>query len=87
MAALKLMGSVENDLGKNELDDLQGWCLRRQLNSEGSVGGFQGRVNKDADSCYSFWIGGTLNLIGSFDLIHKDRLILPYHDHLLYLKN
>ena len=34
------------------------WCLQRQ------VGGFQGRVNKDPDTCYSFWVGGSLQLLG-----------------------
>ena len=28
------------------------------------VGGFQGRPNKDEDTCYSFWIGATLALLG-----------------------
>lgn len=27
------------------------------------VGGFQGRTNKLADSCYSFWLGGTIPII------------------------
>lgn len=37
-------------------------CFRynRQCN------GFQGRTNKDPDSCYSFWIGATLSILGAF---------------------
>jgi prenyltransferase beta subunit len=31
--------------------------------------GFQGRINKDPDTCYSFWIGATLKLLGGFDLV------------------
>ena len=32
------------------------------------IGGFQGRVNKVADTCYSFWVGGTLTLLGELPL-------------------
>ena len=35
------------------------------------VGGFQGRPSKDADTCYSFWIGGSLKLLGSLDFVDK----------------
>lgn len=37
------------------------WCMKRQAL------GFQGRTNKDCDSCYSFWIGASLYLLQSFD--------------------
>ena len=36
------------------------WCERRQS------GGYNGRTNKDPDSCYSFWIGATLSMLGQF---------------------
>lgn len=42
---------------------LQQWCLQRQVVS----GGYNGRTNKLPDSCYSFWIGATLDIIGTFD--------------------
>jgi prenyltransferase beta subunit len=29
------------------------------------VSGYQGRANKEPDSCYSFWIGATLQLLGN----------------------
>lgn len=29
--------------------------------------GFEGRTNKTPDSCYSFWIGATLAMLGSFE--------------------
>lgn len=32
--------------------------------------GYNGRTNKDNDSCYSFWIGATLHLLGVFGLTH-----------------
>lgn len=28
--------------------------------------GYQGRTNKDPDSCYSFWVGGSLSMLGLF---------------------
>eukprot|EP00966_Prymnesium_polylepis_P043145 1002147-Prymnesium_polylepis.1 len=34
--------------------ELVQWCVGRQR------GGFQGRPNKDEDTCYSFWIGASL---------------------------
>lgn len=39
---------------------LTGFLRKRQCN------GFQGRTNKDPDSCYSFWIGATLSILGAF---------------------
>jgi geranylgeranyl transferase type-1 subunit beta len=44
-----------------------GWCCARQN------AGFQGRINKDDDTCYSFWIGATLVLLDSVDLINKEE--------------
>ncbi|GJP61439.1 hypothetical protein CLOP_g18602 [Closterium sp. NIES-67] len=41
------------------------WCLQRQ----GVEGGFQGRPNKPADTCYAFWVGGTLSMLGADQLI------------------
>eukprot|EP01039_Chlorochromonas_danica_P005664 gene5664-6246_t len=32
----------------------------------GGGGGFQGRANKAADSCYSYWIGASLAILGVF---------------------
>lgn len=40
------------------------WSLQRQLT------GFQGRINKATDTCYSFWIGGALAVMGSMDLVN-----------------
>jgi geranylgeranyl transferase type-1 subunit beta len=35
----------------------------------------QGRPNKPADSCYSFWIGGVLQVLGAADLINPEYLM------------
>lgn len=45
------------------------WCLARQ------VDGFQGRVSKPVDTCYSFWIGGSLALFNAYEFVDKDANI------------
>ena len=44
------------------------WLLHRQ------VTGFQGRINKDQDSCYTWWVGATLHMLGCFDLVDHNQL-------------
>jgi geranylgeranyl transferase type-1 subunit beta len=44
------------------------WLVQRQ------VSGFQGRINKDQDSCYSWWIGATLQMLGFFDVVELVHL-------------
>lgn len=58
IASLVLMNRLDS-LGSVRRDRLIRWCLMRQNN------GYNGRTNKDNDSCYSFWIGATLNLLGA----------------------
>ena len=48
--------------------DLIRWCVSRQ------VGGMQGRPNKLEDTCYSYWIGGTLQLLNCKELLDQCRL-------------
>ena len=43
-------------LDPKKKDRLIQWCLNRQTT------GFNGRVNKPWDTCYSFWIGATLKV-------------------------
>ncbi|EFN83962.1 geranylgeranyl transferase type-1 subunit beta [Harpegnathos saltator] len=45
------------ELSNIQLSRLRRWCLMRQ------DGGFQGRPGKPSDTCYSFWVGATLNLL------------------------
>lgn len=48
------------------------WCVnRQQLQLDG---GMQGRPNKAEDTCYSYWIGGTLHLLSSKSLLDRSRL-------------
>ncbi len=48
-------------------DELVRWLVFRQ------VDGFQGRCNKDADSCYAFWNGATLHLLGKHSLVDIEK--------------
>ena len=56
------MNELENVLSEKQLERLKRWCLMRQDR------GFQGRPGKLSDSCYSFWIGATLQLLGVSEL-------------------
>ncbi|WVZ72276.1 hypothetical protein U9M48_020762 [Paspalum notatum var. saurae] len=77
VAALHLMGFIQVDLASNLNDSasidmrmLLEWCLQRQVND----GGFQGRRNKASDTCYAFWVGGVLKIIGAHHLIDSCAL-------------
>ncbi|VVC33164.1 Terpenoid cyclases/protein prenyltransferase alpha-alpha toroid,PFTB repeat [Cinara cedri] len=70
IASLSLLESLSLVLDKRKLKVLERWVVNRQFN-----GGFQGRINKDPDTCYSFWLGATLSIIGSLDRIHKNENI------------
>lgn len=60
------MGKLETVLNEQGwYDELIQWCVHRQ------IGGMQGRPNKAEDTCYSYWIGGTLRLLGN----SEDRLL------------
>ena len=57
------LDKVDSPASSTWRSDLIYWCVNRQ------VGGMQGRPNKDEDTCYSYWIGGTLRLLGKDDLL------------------
>ncbi|XP_078698686.1 geranylgeranyl transferase type-1 subunit beta-like [Branchiostoma floridae x Branchiostoma belcheri] len=63
VASLCLMNRVQETFSDRQLDGLKRWCLFRQQS------GFQGRPNKPTDTCYSFWVGGTLKLLDCYSLI------------------
>lgn len=72
VASLVLMDrtSVLND--DDWRKQLLHWCVhRQQLQLDG---GMQGRPNKAEDTCYSYWIGGTLHLLQSKSLLDQPRL-------------
>lgn len=66
IASLHLMDQLEH-LNEEEKGGIIKWCIRRQSS------GFQGRPYKDPDTCYSFWVGGTLALLNSFKLINDQE--------------
>jgi len=49
----------------NDRENLIRWCIFNQGE------GFIGRTNKKADTCYSFWIGATLKILGCYDFTNK----------------
>ena len=56
IASLSLMGRLHDTFSRRQLDGVRRWCLFRQQT------GFQGRPNKPVDTCYSFWVGATLEV-------------------------
>jgi geranylgeranyl transferase type-1 subunit beta len=75
LVLLQRLDSVLDDNGNNNNNsstwrsELVHWCVSRQ------VAGMQGRPNKDEDTCYSYWIGATLRLVGGRDdLLNHDLL-------------
>ncbi|KAF8395106.1 hypothetical protein HHK36_019047 [Tetracentron sinense] len=77
VAALRLMGFIEDDvLSKSTPSSiinvplLLEWSLQRQA----ADGGFQGRPNKDSDTCYAFWVGGVLRILGGHNFLNKEAL-------------
>ncbi|BBN12889.1 geranylgeranyl transferase type-1 subunit beta [Marchantia polymorpha subsp. ruderalis] len=53
-----------------DVDRAMKWCMNRQ--AEG--GGFQGRPNKPADTCYAFWLGGSLRMFEIDHLCNHEQL-------------
>lgn len=62
VASLVLMDKLE-DIGAASKQALVFWCEQRVQ----TEGGYNGRTNKDPDSCYSFWVGATLEMLGCFN--------------------
>ncbi|KAK2163207.1 hypothetical protein NP493_1477g00021 [Ridgeia piscesae] len=69
VASLMLMGRLHSTLTPRQREHLKRWCIMRQQT------GFQGRPNKPADTCYSFWVGATLKLLDAFNFTNA------YHNH------
>ncbi|XP_065199908.1 geranylgeranyl transferase type-1 subunit beta [Planococcus citri] len=67
IAALHLLDQLKTALNPNQLKRIQRWLILRQQS------GFQGRPEKDVDTCYSFWVGAALKLIDSFDFVDREK--------------
>ncbi|EJU02944.1 terpenoid cyclases/Protein prenyltransferase [Dacryopinax primogenitus] len=63
VAALNL---ASHPLQGEERDRTVRWLVHRQR------GGFQGRIEKEQDACYSFWCGAALTLLGCADFVDRD---------------
>lgn len=77
VAALQLMGFINCDSSSKpaksmviDVTLLVEWSLQRL----GVDGGFQGRANKPSDTCYAFWVGGVLKILGSYHFLDKAAL-------------
>ncbi|CAI5441675.1 unnamed protein product [Caenorhabditis angaria] len=48
--------------------------------------GFHGRAHKPDDSCYAFWIGASLNILGAYNLVStthvREFLMIAQHSHI-----
>ena len=69
LASLALMGRLDQCLSVKLKERLKKWCVFRQ------VTGFHGRPNKRVDTCYSFWVGGSLKLLDAGNLLSREDLI------------
>ena len=88
VAALYLLGALEKDddtLSATQKEKLIRWLLCRQEDIENILklrfdednvigGGLQGRPNKPADSCYTFWVGAALKMLQVSDLVDSPAL-------------
>jgi protein farnesyltransferase subunit beta len=54
------------------LDRALEWIAHRQMRSEG---GFNGRTNKLVDSCYSFWVGASFELIKQMKKLQASEVL------------
>lgn len=63
VAVLTLMGQLHSSLTEKQLEGLRRWAIMRQES------GFQGRANKQVDTCYSFWVGATLQMLQFFNMV------------------
>ena len=62
IASLFLSKRLHDAIDDTKLERLKKWLIFRQID------GFQGRPNKAQDTCYSFWVGATLEMLHTFQL-------------------
>ncbi|XP_039291534.1 geranylgeranyl transferase type-1 subunit beta isoform X2 [Nilaparvata lugens] len=85
VASLTLMGRLHTTFNSKQvfklillLEGLRRWAIMRQEN------GFQGRPNKEVDTCYSFWVGATLKMLDmltSMDFVENRSFVMStQHD-------
>ncbi|XP_071546819.1 geranylgeranyl transferase type-1 subunit beta isoform X2 [Panulirus ornatus] len=69
VATLHLMGKLDLALSDMQKQRLMRWLVGRQIG-----GGLQGRPNKPPDTCYTFWIGASLKLLGGLNYLDLEAL-------------
>lgn len=71
VSAYSLAGQLEQRFPSKRRSRLVSWLLARQSESTECTGygGFNGRIGKFKDSCYSFWCGASLAVLSSHHLI------------------
>lgn len=79
LASLVLFKKIDEIPNKTKLIE---FLVNRQVpwepsREKGCIGGFQGRINKYPDSCYSFWNGASLKILGFESFINKES-VKPY---------
>eukprot|EP00039_Didymoeca_costata_P002271 m.58852 g.58852 ORF g.58852 m.58852 type:complete len:425 (-) comp11203_c0_seq1:19-1293(-) len=67
ISSLYMMGRL-NAISTEKREELLGWLLMRQES------GFQGRPHKPVDTCYSWWVGSTIYLLGEGALINTKEI-------------
>uniref|UniRef100_A0A0K8SRS5 Geranylgeranyl transferase type-1 subunit beta n=1 Tax=Lygus hesperus TaxID=30085 RepID=A0A0K8SRS5_LYGHE len=67
VASLVLMNQLTETLSKKQIEGLRRWAIMRQ------VSGFQGRANKQEDTCYAFWVGATLKMLDFYQMVNFEE--------------
>jgi len=70
LASLKLLNRLDALPNREGLIE---WLVSRQVADVPAGCGFQGRINKLPDTCYSFWIGASLHILESLHLIDQSE--------------
>jgi geranylgeranyl transferase type-1 subunit beta len=82
VASLVLMDKLNDVIDLKWKNDLIYWCVQRQQQPphDGGTtgGGMQGRPNKLEDTCYSYWVGATLRLLGHKETLLDENLLTGY---------
>ncbi|KAK3866606.1 hypothetical protein Pcinc_022531 [Petrolisthes cinctipes] len=69
VATLHLLGHLHTALSNSQRQRLVRWLVWRQ-----TEGGLQGRPNKPPDTCYTFWVGAALKLLGGLEMVDVEAL-------------
>ncbi|KAF2769231.1 geranylgeranyl transferase type 2 subunit beta [Teratosphaeria nubilosa] len=70
VGVLSIAGELDSYLGESGKDRLGAWLSERQLTS----GGLNGRPEKLVDTCYAWWVGSSLAMIGRLHWIDRKKL-------------